>query len=85
MSSDNSGIETLKEQRVFSEIAKIAMKFGSGPSKDLGLTAMNMLKDVASEKPSSLINDDIIRNVLSIAFDAEWHRFSKSALHSDFA
>jgi hypothetical protein len=84
VSSDNSGIETLKEQRAFPEIAKIAIKFGSGPSKDLGLIAMNMLKDVASEKPSSLINDDIIRNVLSIAFDAERHRFSKSALHSDF-
>jgi hypothetical protein len=85
VSSDNSGTETLREQRVFPEIAKIAMKFGSGSSKDLGLTAMNMLKDVASEKPSALINHDIIRIVLSIAFDAERHKFSQSALYSDFA
>ena len=46
---------------------------------------MNMLKDVASEKPSALINDDIIRIVLSMAFDAERHKFSPSALYSDFA
>ena len=71
VSSDTNGIETLRQQHVLPELAKIAARFGSGSSKDLGLIAMNILKEVASEKASAMINDDIIQILLSMAFDSE--------------
>ena len=73
IASNSAGIEMLQKQDAFPALALLALSGTKGHAtlRDARIMALDLLKEVAAERPAAIAAGDVVGPILSIACDSE--------------